>query len=184
MNPLKMVTKTLDPILSPVLSPLKIIIDAMLKIIELIVILLTYIPELLTNFLNVLNPINILNDTILGIFLSFQILIRNIGSVFRREKQNNNSCKDTGSGIFGYRREKNENGKIVKNNNSCKRNNSKCIKPSLFRIIIAVLCPPLAMFLHFGISGWFHVIISAILTVYFYYFPGLIYVLLHTLSYR
>ena len=47
-----------------------------------------YIPELLTNFLSILTVEHFLNDTILGIFLSFQIP-RNIGSVFRREKQNN-----------------------------------------------------------------------------------------------
>ena len=155
--------------------------DAFKGIGNVVEIVLFGLIDLLPNFLNIFNPVQIVNDTILGIFLSFQILFRNLTSIFRgNSNKKYDKCKNTGSGIFGYRREKNENGNLVKGNNNCK--GKKCIKPSLFKIIIAVLCPPLAMFLHFGISGWFHVIISTILTVYFYYFPGLIYVLVHILS--
>ena len=155
--------------------------DAFKGIGNVVEIVLFGLIDLLPNFLNIFNPVQIVNDTILGIFLSFQILFRNLTSIFRgNSNKKYDKCKNTGSGIFGYRREKNENGNLVKGNNNCK--GKKCIKPSLFKIIIAVLCPPLAMFLHFGISGWFHIIISTILTVYFYYFPGLIYVLVHILS--
>ena len=166
----------------PLISGIKSIAEACTLLIEMIIILVKYLTVELPEFLKVIfNPVQIVNDTILGIFLSFQILFRNLTSIFRgNSNKKYDKCKNAGSGIFGYRREKNENGNLVKGNNNCK--GKKCIKPSLFKIIIAVLCPPFAMFLHFGISGWFHVIISTILTVYFYYFPGLIYVLVHILS--
>ena len=47
-----------------------------------------------------------------------------------------------------------------------------------FSVIIGtVLCPPVGVFMEYGVLGWFNVLICAILTLLFY-FPGLIYALL------
>ena len=47
-----------------------------------------------------------------------------------------------------------------------------------FSVIMAtVLCPPVGVFMEYGVLGWFNVLICALLTLAFY-FPGLIYALL------
>ena len=51
---------------------------------------------------------------------------------------------------------------------------SKCIPPSMVKLILLVLCPPLAVMLEVGLAGLLYVLICCFLT-YFFYFPGLIY---------
>ena len=133
--------------------------------------------ELLPGFVYILNPINIVNDAITGSFLAIKVIITNIIGVITPKKKPYNKCSDTGGGIFGFRREKNSEGKII-SSKDC-GGDKKCNQSNLLKYIIAIICPPLALFLHTGISGWFHVIVCTIFTVYFYYFPGLIYTILH-----
>ena len=59
---------------------------------------------------------------------------------------------------------------------------TKCYKSAdgtiPFSVIIAtVLCPPVGVFMEYGITGWFNIVICALLTLIFY-FPGLIYALI------
>lgn len=59
---------------------------------------------------------------------------------------------------------------------------TKCYKTSdgtiPFSVIIAtILCPPVGVFMEYGITGWFNIVICALLTLIFY-FPGLIYALI------
>lgn len=56
-----------------------------------------------------------------------------------------------------------------------------CVPPSFINLLILVLCPPLALFLHKGVGGWFIIIICCLLTYYLYYFPGFIFAALHIL---
>ncbi len=64
--------------------------------------------------------------------------------------------------------------------NSC--SGQKCYKTAEgaipFSVIIAtILCPPVGVFMEYGLTGWFNVLITALLTLVFY-FPGLIYALI------
>jgi len=133
--------------------------------------------ELLPSFVYILNPVNLVNDSITGVFLSIKIIITNIIGFLTPKKKKYNKCKDSGGGIFGFRRTRNSQGKLVKDQKCGKE--KTCKRNSILKYIIAVLCPPLSLFLHMGVSGWFHITICAILTVYAYYFPGLIYTILH-----
>lgn len=59
---------------------------------------------------------------------------------------------------------------------------TKCYKTSdgtiPFSVIIAtILCPPVGVFMEYGVTGWFNIVICALLTLVFY-FPGLIYALI------
>ena len=58
-----------------------------------------------------------------------------------------------------------------------------CLPPSIFNLFILLICPPLALMIHSGGSfqGIFLVVVDAILTVWCYYFPGLIFAALHIL---
>ena len=61
-----------------------------------------------------------------------------------------------------------------------KREKEECLAPSLLEILILVLCPPLAIFIRKGLKGFFTIIITAVLT-YYYYLPGLVYASLYVL---
>lgn len=175
------VDKIFDPVFGPILGPITGIIDAMIMLVKVIIIVLTAIPQLLMAALQILNPINLVNDSITGIFMSIKIIIVNLFGFLTPKRGKYNKCKDTGEGIFGFRRTRNEKGKLVKNQ-SCGKD-KVCKKNKLPKYIISVVCPPLALFLHMGAGGWFHVIICTVLTVYAYYFPGLIYALLHVMDF-
>ena len=140
-----MITKLLDPIFMPIVSPIKNIIDAIVKIIELIILLVTKIPEILMMAFEIFNPINIINDSITGSILAIKVVIVGLIDTFSSPSFNStySKCKDTGSGLFGYRREKDSSGKIVKNScgdgKICKRNFCKiynyCIMSSISIIV-------------------------------------------------
>ena len=163
--------------LGAVVDAVTSIADVFTQLGKLLEFLIYGLFELLPSFVYILNPINIVNDSITGIFLAIKILITNILGVFTGKKKNYNKCEDTGGGIFGFRRTRNKEGKIVKGE-KCGKDRT-CKKNNLLKYIIAILCPPLALFMHIGVSGWFHVIVCTILTVYAYYFPGLMYTILH-----
>lgn len=65
--------------------------------------------------------------------------------------------------------------------------NDKCYEEKCYRtgnglvpfsvIIMTILCPPLGVFMEYGITGWFNIIICILLTIAFY-FPGLLYALI------
>jgi uncharacterized membrane protein YqaE (UPF0057 family) len=146
---------------------------------EMLVFLVKAITELLQAALLILNPIKIVNDSITGIFMAVKIVVVNILSFFTSAKRKTyNACKSAGEGLFGYRRPRNSEGKLISSKGV---RGSKCMRPKLLVLITTVLCPPLGLFFHIGSSGWFHIIIATVLTVYTYYFPGLIYTLLHIL---
>ena len=54
-----------------------------------------------------------------------------------------------------------------------------CVKPTTFLLMITMLCPPLGLFVHLGVRGWFHIIVCVFLTIKTYYFPGFIYAIMH-----
>ena len=94
-----------------------------------------------------------------------------------------NKCKDAGEGIFGYRRSRNNDGKLnaAKEIEKASKDKRVCMQPATFILLITMLCPPLGLFLHLGIQSWFHILVCAFLTVKLYYFPGLIYAIMHML---
>jgi len=146
----------------------------------LIVTFLKYFTELLPLAIDILKPVKILNDLIAGFFLGIKVVFTAIGDIFTSGPNfKYNKCKDAGSGIFGFRRKRDENGNIIDSleNDGTK----KCVKPTFINLMIMVLCPPLALFLHLGVRGWFQVLVCSFLTVKTYYFPGLIFAIMHML---
>ncbi len=64
-------------------------------------------------------------------------------------------------------------------NGKCK---TRCIEPPatnipLSVVLATILLPPLGVFMELGLKGWFNILLSALLTM-MYYFPGLIYALI------
>ena len=167
----------LDLVLLPIVEPVLTIVESFLNVGSIVIVLITWIPELVKLALELFNPVKLVNDGITGFFLSFKILFTSIYDSVKDaiSSPKYNKCKDNGSGLFGMQRNKDGNGKIIGTNGK------KCVPPTLFRLIIMILCPPLGLFLHLGLKGWLHVLIATFLTLFCFYFPGLLYVVLHVL---
>ena len=101
------------------------IADVFTQLGKLIEYLIYGLFELLPGFVYILNPINIVNDSITGIFLAIKVVVVNIFGFFTPKRGKYNKCKDSGSGIFGFRRNKNSEGKLVKGQKCGKDKNCK-----------------------------------------------------------
>ena len=157
------------------------------KVFESIGELAINIVNLFTNALKILleafTPNKFLNDLIYGFFAAFGLLFH---SLFSSLAPSNLINKISGKvkqvnpprGIMGMHKQKGPDGKYLPANKSTDR---KCFPPTFARMILMVLCPPFALFLHVGLARWYYVVLCAVLTVYGYYFPGLIYAALQIL---
>ena len=150
-------------IFGPIIDPVIMIAKGFLKILELVVELLKLFPDVIAAALNIFNPTKLIDDILYG---SVAGINKVMGAVIDSVDFNSaNPRESPGDGPFGTI----EKGKPV------------CIPPTMINIIFLILCPPLALFLHSGIKGFFQVIVCSLLTLKAYYFPGLIYAALHIL---
>jgi len=167
--------------LDPLFDAMPNIALGFVRLAELAYEFIILITKLVPMAFNIFNPYNLINDIILGIILGIKVVIKGIldmispRSFFGAKKTEYNRNNDTGSGLFGMRRPYDNKKKKLTN----KTKDRVCVKPTIFRLIMMVLCPPLSIFLHMGLKGWLHTIICTVLTIYGYYFPGLIYAILH-----
>ena len=171
----------LDDIMDPVIEPLSAIATACIKGVELLVIFLEFIPKMFSAAMDIFNPTKLMNDIIGGTVASISLVFSRIMDLINPRTYFGSDPKaDFGEkeDIFGKKPEKDSNGKYI---NPMKSKGKKCMPPTLARMLILMLCPPFALFLHLGLSGWVSIILCSVLTIYGYYFPGLIYATLHIL---
>ena len=133
---------------------------------EMLVFLIKAVTELIQAAVLILNPIKIVNDSITGIFM-----VQNSSKhiiIFTTTKQKHMMLVNQLEKVYLGLEEKG----MTKENwvRGKQPRGAKCMKPRLLSLIITMICPPLGLFLHMGSSGWFHVIICTVLTVYAYYF--------------
>jgi uncharacterized membrane protein YqaE (UPF0057 family) len=166
------------------------LVNAIVTIAEVCVTLFELLLELLNLIFNMIalipvmfNPVNIMNDIIAGITMAIKLVFRSVSDLFSMGQDKQTTCKDNGEGLCGYRKVRGPNGQILpsKEKENAIKQGKQCVSPSLFRLITMVVCPPLALLLHSGPRAWFHIILASLLTVYCFYFPGLIYVAMHIL---
>ena len=104
-----MVLEIVDMILFPIAEPLKVIVEAILKILELVITLATAIPEILMAAIQIFDPVAVLNDIIAGTFLGIKLIFKSVADIFTSGPNfKYNKCKDAGEGIFGFRRNRDE----------------------------------------------------------------------------
>ena len=161
---------------SQVLGPFNLFIEPLVMLLmscgllgEIILKILKAVPLLIRVLVSVLNPIVFLKDLVSGIFLAFDEIIKAlIDMTFGKLTQSKNKLYVEKHGL-------------MKDGVFNAQSSSICIKPTMFHIIMMILCPPFALFMKYGfLRGWFFIIICGFLT-YYYYFPGLIYACLHIL---
>jgi hypothetical protein len=154
------------------------VVDAifnMLKgIIKLIGSLYTILEVFIKMFISVLemlpslfNPPKLIDDILFAITSSISLVFRKFsgdaGNIFTSPEED-----DAESGPFG-----------VSNTN---RNAFSCMDPSWSTIMLLIICPPLAIIYKLGFwAGFISSIICGVLCVKLYYFPGLLFAILHVL---
>ena len=168
----------LDPILEPIID----IVKGFIMLFEFIFFLVTQIPVLIETAMEIFNPTNLLNDIIGGTIAAFTLIGKRIMDLVNpRTYFGSDPNIDPGKqeDIFGAKPEKDPT--TGKYNSPHKSKGKKCLPPTMARMVLLMLCPPFALFLHLGLMGWVSIIICSLLTVYGFYFPGLIYATLHIL---
>jgi len=174
-NPL---TKLLDKSFGPILDPLKKMLVGIVDIAIVIGELFALIPKIIQVVITIFKPDKLMNDIIYGTTIGINNMISALMDKlsFSTEKtMDEKNAEDDGSGgIFGI-------------DDSSK---SICTSPTWINLIILVLCPPLALYIHLGraINGFagfiyllFMVIVCSGMTYYMYYFPGFLFAALHVL---
>ena len=62
----------------------------------------------------IFNPVAIVNDAIIGVIMSIKVLVTSLFSFeMPFSTKSSNKCDSTGEGLFGYRRNRDENGKLT-----------------------------------------------------------------------
>ena len=117
----------------------------------------------------IFKPDKFINQQLYGTLSGLKLIFGKFLNSFDSDAVSKHENDDHNNGPFGVSRE------------SQAQNKNVCVSPSLFRLIILVLCPPLAIFLHKGLAGILSVILCSLMTYFLYYFPGFIYAALVTL---
>ena len=141
----------------PMLFPVIMIAFVLIKCKDVLIPLLELVPKAIEVVILLFNPKKFIDDLIFGISYGIKLVI---GGMM--------DSMDSGTAS-----NKEENPDDVP---------KVCMPPSLFNLIILLICPPLALMINVGgIKGIFLTVICALLTVWCYYFPGLIFAALHIL---
>ena len=122
--------------------------------------IISMIPKLFSIFLQITDPIKLMKDAIFGITSGIVLIF--------------NGILDT---LFGDLANKY---KITLSNDKNKKEKENCIQPTFIELLILILCPPLAIFIRKGLKGTTTILITTLLTC-FYYFPGVIFASLYIL---
>ena len=151
-------------ILSAISGPVKIILNTIIKIGEIIVALAQLLFQMLQIIPLIFDPPKFIDDILFGITWGINNLFSKVIASMNTEKEEDPNSE---SGTFGVSE---ENQKLY-----------TCADPTLGMILLLVVCPPLAIFYKLGIEGMVSAIICGVLCVKLYYFPGLLFAILHVL---
>ena len=143
----------------PILKPILKLLESMDTLAEVLVSLVSLIPKIVELIAMIADPGKLIKDAVYGFKTGLNLLFNSILDMF-----------------FGSMSDKYKHNF----NNDDKDKKEDCIKPTFLEIIILVLCPPLAIFIRKGMKGFLTILITAILTC-FYYFPGVLFASLHIL---
>jgi len=144
-------------ILLILLKPLIDIIKIVVMIIKIVGQILSLFPQIIETILLIFNPKKFIDDLIFGISYGIKLIVGGM-------------MDSIDSGTVSNKEENPDDVPKV------------CMSPSLFNLIILLICPPLALMIHVGgRTGIFLTVICTILTVWCYYFPGFIFAAIHIL---
>ena len=140
---------------------------------------LILVPKIFKIAFAMLNPVTFVKDLVHGIIVGLQMIFKGMFDIFfGKLQESGNKVPGMEDGIMPNGLFNEGSGPVVGNEKD------RCLKPTTFRLILMILCPPFAVFMKYGmLRGWFYIMLCGILTYYFYYFPGLLFACLHTLCF-
>jgi len=143
----------------PMLFPVIMISYVLFKCKDILIPLLELVPKAIELVLLLFNPKKFIDDILFGVTYAIKLVIGGMMDSIDSGTQSNKGEEDPDN--------------VPK----------VCLPPTLFNLFLLIICPPLALMIHLGsgLQGIFLVIVCAILTVWCYYFPGLIFAALHIL---
>ena len=175
-------------VFDPLIKPLRVIADAVMMLIRMVIYMLMltlwmikFMIWFLTDFLLSI-PLDIITLCKRIVYIVFDA----ITSIFKviMYKVGNNFGSMTLSGLMGADNVPDESKNESTDGEFFKKTayETKCYRTSdglvPFSVIIAtILCPPVGVFMEYGLFGWYNILICGLLTLAFY-FPGLIYALI------
>ena len=124
---------------------------------------------LLFNFLEMIplifDPPRLMDDILFAVSFSINTLFGKVGEAVS-SGANSPEDENKPKGPFGVENKK----------------EAKCIDPTFSTILLLIICPPMAIFMKLGFfRGIVSAIICGVLCVKLYYFPGLLFAILHVL---
>ena len=142
-----------------VLNSLLGLYDFALNLGDLVGQIISLIPKIFELIAMLADPSKLIKDAVFGIKTGIYLIFNSILDLF-----------------FGNL------GNSFKHNFENDKNEEKeaCVKPTFLEVIILVLCPPLAIFIRKGMKGFLTILITTILTC-FYYLTGVLFASLHIL---
>jgi len=152
-----------------VLSPLEALFSPIIGIIKTVAVLLTLLLEVLKLIPKIFESISMLSDP--GKIIKDAVYGLKTGLVLIYD-----SILDLTMGSFADNFKHN----LETNNGEGEGEKESCVKPTFLEVIILILCPPLAIFIRKGMKGFLTILVTTILTC-FYYFPGVLFASLHIL---
>jgi uncharacterized membrane protein YqaE (UPF0057 family) len=186
---LDLILKPIEIIFSVIFKPIGAIGNVFIFLLQLIIWLIKFIYWFLFFiawlFSDLLNPVKLISDfwnsivliivtifsTVMNVFMGIAaVIINSVGGWmqgFWGWDQSGLTKNDKNSNYFkGIDRVKGK---------KCYLTNNNTVPFSI--LLGTILCPPIGVFMDLGLTGWFNILICAMLTLVFY-FPGLIYALI------
>jgi uncharacterized membrane protein YqaE (UPF0057 family) len=160
---LNIVLLPIEPIAGPIIS----LVNGIVKFVLFIFELMKMIPRIVEIFFYLLNIPGMLRDIIFGLTTGATMVFTALFDIL---------FGDIKKAMIGSPPDKESNSA----NGVSTETDNITLHSQLVKIIILVLCPPLAIMLKYGITGISLVFITGLLT-YFYYIPGLVYACLYLL---
>ena len=147
------------PLIALYVPPIAMLIAFIIYFWKILVSIFSIIPPIMEMAaLLFLNPTRLFNDIITGVTIGITMLIQKVMDVL-----NPNILKD----------------KKITTSNVNNSNKYNCYSTSFMNLVLLIICPPFAVYQAHGFA--FHeIFLCTLLTVYGYYFPGLLYAIIVT----
>ena len=100
----------LDSLITGIIS----IAEVCIGIVEILIDLILWVVEMIANAPNFFNPVFIMNEIIMGVFVGIETMVKGVIDIFTFPKIGSiDNCKNAGEGIFGFRRKRDQNGRVL-----------------------------------------------------------------------
>ena len=153
-------------ILSPILKPVRAIFEAFIGFFKIFFEIIKMMAKLFEILFLVFDPPTLIDDILFAVTFGINEVMNKMSSAISNgmsEPEDDTSEK----GIFATRQEE---------------GNTTCMSPTYSTLFLLIICPPLAIMYKLGFwKGFVSSIICGVLCVKLFYFPGLLFAILHVL---